>query len=73
MRTVRLVLLMTVFAFAQPLLPAQQNFVCPITKAPAEQFVPPLPWQPKAKTDTTFQIGTPGLWAYVLTYTVLVD
>jgi len=65
MRTIRLVLLLTVFAFAQPLLPVPQNFVCPVTKAPVEAFVPPLPWHPHPRTDTTFQIGTPGLWAHV--------
>ena len=70
---IRLASLLTILAVVQPQLTVPQPYECPITKAPAERFIPPLPWKPMAvpessndaRFNNTFLLGTPGLWAYV--------
>ena len=66
MGTIRVAFLLTILAFAQPQLAVPQTYVCPITKAPAERFIPPLPWnQTPMSTENYFYLGTPGLWTVV--------
>jgi hypothetical protein len=66
MGTLRLAFWLTALAFAPLALAMPQNYVCPITKAPAKRFTPPLPWHPMTSSDDThFEFGTPRLWAFV--------
>lgn len=66
MGILRLAFWLTALAFVPLLLAMPQNYACPITKAPAERFIPPLPWHPMTSSDDTyFEFGTPGLWAPV--------
>jgi hypothetical protein len=78
MGTIRLASLLTILAVVQPQLTVSQAYECPITKAPVERFIPPLPWKPIAVPESpndprsnTFLLGTPGLWAYVTNHWTL--
>ena len=72
MGAIRLASLLTLLAVVQPQLRVPQPYECPITKPPAERFIPPLPWKPMAiphpsdppRFHNTFLLGTSGLWAY---------
>lgn len=38
---------------------------CPVTKAPDQQFKPPLGYHPYKSNDGMFLLGTPDLWVLV--------
>jgi len=41
---------------------------CPVTKAPVQQFIPPLGYHPLPENYGSFLLGTPDLWVLVFSH-----
>jgi hypothetical protein len=66
-RNCRLAAILALAATSAPL-HAAGEFVCPVTQPPNPAFVPPPPYKLQPAINGSFYIGTPGLWAQVITH-----
>jgi hypothetical protein len=62
-------LVLTLVALALPAFPADS---CPVTKAPAPAFVPPVPYN-SSPLSGGFLLGSESLWTFIFTYDISPD